>query len=312
MNSRRVKSDHSPTGRDQENPDPMEPARPPTRAERVEQLLLVGGLSPTGIRARLIEEGIVTRVSLATVERDIEAVLTRWRSKAVVSVTDAALRHLGRYRDLYQRALAVADSAASPREVLSALALAGKFSDSEAKLLGAATRDTGHDWLSNALEARERALEARAKAEAAEAEREWVLRHNQTLAEWESRFEEQLGSHLEAAFESEEAAFKQLRRAVFRAMSEHDSQEIEVPEDDPWSEGYWGETEFASELDPRTVWSAVARESFGEGPLLERLQEALRRFVEPPGYPGPWQPPREQDIEDILSSREGPLPRPFN
>ena len=138
----------------------------------MEQLLLVGGLSPAGIRARLIEEGIVTRVSLATVERDIEAVLTRWRSKAVVSVTDAALRHLGRYRDLYQRALAVADSAPSPREVLSALALAGKFSDSEAKLLGAVTRNTGHDWLSNALEARER-------AEAAEAERERVLRHNQ-------------------------------------------------------------------------------------------------------------------------------------
>ena len=57
-------------------------------------------------------------------------------------MTDAALRHLGRYRDLYQRALAVADSATSPREVLSALALAGKFSDSEAKLLGAVTRDT--------------------------------------------------------------------------------------------------------------------------------------------------------------------------
>lgn len=305
MNSRRVKWDHSPTGRDRENPDPIEPARPPTRAERVEQLLLVGGLAPAGIRAQLIEEGTVTRVSLATIERDIEAVLTRWRSKAVVSVTDTTLRHLGRYRDLYQRALAVADSAPSPREVLSALALAGKFSDSEAKLLGAVTRDTRHDWLSNELEARERAHEAREKAEAAKAERERIRRHNQTLAEWESRFEEQLGSHLEAAFEGEEAAFKQLRKAVFRAMSERDPQEIEVPEDDPWSEEYWGETEFASELDPRTVWSAVARESFGEGPLLERLQEALRRFVEPPGYPGPWQLPHDQDIEDILSPREG-------
>ena len=311
MNSHRVKVDHSPTERDQEDSDPIEPARPPTRAERVEQLLLVGGLSPAGIRARLIEEGIVTRVSLATVERDIEAVLTRWHSKAVVSVTDAALRHLGRYRDLYQRALAVADSATSPREVLSALALAGKFSDSEAKLLGAVTRDTRRNWLSNALKAQERANEAREKAEAAKAERERILRHNQTLAEWESRFEEQLGSHLEAAFEGEEAAFKQLRKAVLRTMSEHDPQEIEVSEDDPWSEEYWGVVEFASELDPRTVWSALARRIFGEGPLQERLQEALRRFVEPPGYPGPWQPPPTQD-KDIWPSPAGPLLSSFN
>ena len=306
-----MKVDHSPAERDQENPDPIEPARPPTRAERVEQLLLVGSLSPPGIRARLIEEGIVTRVSLATVERDIEAVRTRWRSEAVVSVTDAALRHLGRYRDLYQRALAVADSATSPREVLSALALAGKFSDSEAKLLGAVTRDTRRNWLSNSLKAQERADEARERAEAAKVERERIRRHNQTLAEWESRFEEQLGSHLEAAFEGEEAAFKQLRKAVSRAMSEHDPQEIEVPEDDPWSEGYWGEVEFASELDSRTVWSAVARRIFGEGPLQERLQEALRRFVEPPGYPGPWQPPT-QDIEDIWPSPARPPLGSFN
>ena len=253
----------------------------------MEQLLLVGGLSPAGIRARLIKEGIVTRVSLATVERDIKAMMTRWRSKAVVSVTDAALRHLGRYRDLYQRALAVADSATSPREVLSALALAGKFSDSEAKLLGAVTRNTRHDWLSNELDARERAEAAHEKAEAAEVEHERILRHNQTLAEWESGFQEQLESHLEAAFEGEEAAFKQLRKAVFRAMSEHNPQEIEIPADDPWSEGDWGETGLASDLDPRAVWSVVAREIFGEGPLQERLQEALRRFAEPPGYPGP-------------------------
>ena len=63
-------------------------------AERIEQLLLIGGLGATSIRAQLIEEGIATRVSLATVEREIEAIYGRWHATAVTGVTDAALRHL--------------------------------------------------------------------------------------------------------------------------------------------------------------------------------------------------------------------------
>lgn len=123
--NRRMKHVHDSEGTG-EDPTPTEPERPPTRAERIEQLLLIGGFDAPSIRAKLLEEGIATRVSLATVEREIGTIYSRWQATAVTSVTDATLRSLARCRDLYARALAIADSAESPKEKLAALAQAGR------------------------------------------------------------------------------------------------------------------------------------------------------------------------------------------
>ena len=86
-------------------------------------------------------------MSLATVEREIEEIHRRWHASAVTGVTDAALCHLARYRDLYVRALAVADSAESPKVTLSALTLAARLNDAEARLLGASDRHLHRGWI---------------------------------------------------------------------------------------------------------------------------------------------------------------------
>ena len=191
--NRRMKHDHDST-EIVENPAPIEPERLPTRAERIEQLLLIGGFDAPTIRAKLLEEGIATRVSLATVEREIETIYSRWQATAVTGVTDATLRHLARYRDLYARTLALAAGAgaSSPRVALAALIQAAKLNEAEARLLGASDRHLRQGWLEGAFRKQEREEAEQAAAEArAEREREQVA-HNQRRGLWEEQAESEL------------------------------------------------------------------------------------------------------------------------
>lgn len=131
-------------------------------------------------------------MSLATVEREIEAVHSRWHATAITGVTDAALRHLARYRDLFARALAIADSADSPKVALAALVQAAKLNEAEARLLEVSDRHLSRGWIEGEYRQREQERirqeqeqkvreQKRAAAEArTERERERVA-HNESI-----------------------------------------------------------------------------------------------------------------------------------
>ena len=75
---------------------PAESQHPPTKAERIEELMLVGSLDAAGIRAKLLEEGLATRITLAAVERDMAQIRERWHAAAVTHVGEAVPRHMAR------------------------------------------------------------------------------------------------------------------------------------------------------------------------------------------------------------------------
>ncbi len=297
-----------------------EPQHPPTKAERIEELMLVGSLDAAGIRAKLLEEGLASRVSLAAVEREMAQVRERWHAAAVTRVGEAVPRQLARCRDLYARALAVADSADSPKVVLAALTQAGRFNDTEARLLGISDRHLQLGWLAQ-VEKREAQDEARElreqwRAEAAEqAARELAEQEAKAAAHraewgwWERTDEELLGRIKGVLSSSEKEALERLAEAteVIRDIGEYGG-ELIVLASDPWQPELAGRPVEPEEIDdPRTLWSALVRAELSDAdpPALERALAAIADYPLPPRWePEALEPSpattriREQELEE--------------
>ncbi len=244
-------------------------------------------------------------MSLATVEKEIEAIYSRWQTAAVTSVTEATLRHLARYRDLYARTLALAAraEASSPRVALAALVQAAKLNEAEARLLGASDRHLNRGWLEQAT-AEQAAAEARA-----ERERERVA-HNERRELWEEQVDDELLERVKGVLASDEReALKRLTKAVKTVQRDEYEDKIEVPEDDPW-EPEWSEEEegvYPEEIeDPRTRWSALARVELADYPQALALVLETIASYEPPEHPGPYRPAEEEDISPAVDPG-GPL-----
>ncbi len=295
--NRRMKNDHDSegTGEDQAS---TEPERLPTRAERIEQLLLIGGLDAPIIRAKLIEEGIATRVSLATVEREIGTIRARWQATAKAGMADAGTRLSARLSDLYARTIALADRTAdsAPKVALAALVQAVRVTEAEARLLGISGRNLPQDWLAGASKQEE-------ERQAAEARKQERLAHSERLRLWKEQVDEELRDRIEEALAGEaEAELEQLIEVIQLVRSSKYEEEIGVPEDDLWEPELRGELVSPEDIeDPRTHWNALAREELANHPqALELVLETIASYEPPEGYPGPFQLPYEEEMIELL------------
>ena len=180
---------------------------------------------------------------------------------------------MARYRDLYARALEVADSADSTKGTLDALALAVRINEGEARLLGASDRHLRPGWLVT----RERASDpdydpfagfgADLTAPAEKRDRELGA-----LQDWRETAKRLLTEQVTAALKADPAALKLLLEAVVEleygeGIDGEEIDDIEVPADDPWAP-HWalGESEHPDELCdyPQTVWTALARKALAK------------------------------------------------
>ena len=186
---------------------------------------------------------------------------------------------------------------------LSALTLAARLNDAEARLLGASDRHLSRGWIEGEYwrreqerirrEQEERDLERKraeqAAAEArAERERERVA-HNESIELWEEQVETELAALVKGAFTSdEEDASSRMAEATRKLLWDEYEEQVEVPEGDPWDFESQGGLMHPTEIeDPRTRWSALARAELADHPqALERVLEAIAGY-EPPEHPGP-------------------------
>lgn len=301
---------------------PQAAKRPLNRSERIEELLLIGSLDAAQIRARLLEEGYAKRLGLEAVEAEIQTIRERWHAATSTRTTLAAERQLARYRNLYERALALADGADSPKAATDALALAMKVNDAEARLLG--VHRPAPNWLAAAERAEQAAAARRAEREAKEALERERKEHNERRALWPLAAGLRLLGALEEALPECSSELDELARLAREATHGSGREEIliDIAADDPWvPDDLKGETgveaaDLDAEMDAgphyaKALWSGLVRKVLADRPgELERALAGIAEcdLPECPAYWPPEEPERPLTAETLLSRLNALLP----